>query len=116
MQTHVRYLKPERAKPMQCNAMRRTKKPTPKCKVGYRRKSSNAMSNAAENAQWQKVSSMSSSEKTAAPSSSLIERGVELHRDVPGKARLAALIVGDQNLRNLARRLQVVLADHLDAQ
>lgn len=63
-----------------------------------------------------KVSSMSSSGKVAARSSSLIERSNELHPDAVAEAGLAALDVGKQTLRNLARRLNVVLADDLDAQ
>lgn len=63
-----------------------------------------------------KVSSMSSSSKIAARSSSLIERSNELHPDAVTEARLAALNVSKQNLRDLARRPEVVLADDLDAQ
>lgn len=48
-------------------------------------------------------------------SSRIVARSTEVHGDVVTEPRLAALEVGPQDLRNVARSLRVVLAEDLDA-
>jgi hypothetical protein len=60
--------------------------------------------------------SLMSSKAADTSSSSIITRSIELHNDLAIEARRAALVISDQNLRNVMRSLDVILADDLDAE